>query len=349
MPAFLDFVFSFQDMEYQNDFNFTAIRSEENLGNTKLAHPLPILRRSDRGIQFCYNLRSVERVPYPEEWPWSIRQAATASQFDTQTYRATWIVLKANSKLRRKLETDASSNRFTDSHPYDHMLGSFAAYLSTHTMVCEWARGHWALYITFLESRMQEETRQLTTLDIGKKTIQGTTMKRLKRTQSTPVALIRRQTTFASDARDRIRRAVTWRSSVSTNAEEPAIELETNQPTASIPSVEPEDWTFECLRDVHALEEKTNEALLIIRSNMSVMSELSNQVVAMSKHADFPESLSNDKCDLVSRFRSQVQSIVSDLKLQEARAENLLQLLSNRKAMVRHTLAQKPCGVVLIM
>lgn len=335
MPAFLDFAFSFGDQEYQKDFNFSAIRLEENLGSTYLANEIPILKRSDRGFQLCYNLRSVEKVSVPEEWPWSIRQTATASQFDTQTHLSSWIVLKANSRLRRKIQTEASSDRFTDSHGFDTVQGSFAAYSLTHIMVCEWARGHWAQYITFLEKNMQEQTRHLTLQDVDKKTIRMPAIRRLERSRSTPAHAIRRRTTLVDNARQHIRQALTWMPSVAASTRHSGTELDRVAPATSAPSDEQEDRLFESLQDVHMLEEKANEALLIVRSNMSVMNELADHIGNMSKQAKFPEAIRADKCNLVPRLQNQIRGIVSDLKLQEARTENLLQLLGNRKAMVR--------------
>jgi hypothetical protein len=338
-PVFLDFVFSFGHQEYPEDFYLSGIRLEQNLDATGEVKSISTLQRSDRGFQLCYNLRSVETTTSPKRWPWSIRQSAISSQYDVRTSRATWIILKANKKLRVKLQDAAQSARFTDSDRFDTVKGSFAAYLATHVIVCEWARGHWARYITFLEGELQRRTRFAALTDVDKPVIQGTTSMRLDRRMAMPIQPIQRQTIWQSTKQSigKARTVLSWRPSRTAAAAEPDVELDDAASVASEAPPATEDFTFDALQELHSLEERSHKAVLSIQLNMSIMKELREHIFALATMTHFPDDLRRNKCTMIDGFAAQILSIMNDLKLQEARLRTLLQLLGNRKAMVSNT------------
>ncbi|KAF1354718.1 hypothetical protein BDV97DRAFT_88807 [Delphinella strobiligena] len=96
---------------------------------------------------------------YP--WPWALRQAAIYHSLDLENGRATWVTVKANDILARRI---AESNEIMheapstidNTTPFDVSL---YASLASHLIICDWAAESWRWYINFLENRLQENSR----------------------------------------------------------------------------------------------------------------------------------------------------------------------------------------------
>jgi hypothetical protein len=93
-------------------------------------------------------------------------------------------------------------------------------------------------------------------------------------------------------------------------------------------------FTFSDLQRIQYIEEKAQEALLVLNSNTEVLEELRQYYRNVVKHDDFPSSLRIDCQDALSRFDRCVLVVKKDLQMLQARTQNLLQLLANRKNLV---------------
>lgn len=91
--------------------------------------------------------------------------------------------------------------------------------------------------------------------------------------------------------------------------------------------------SFEDLQKVHFVEEKTNEALLVLQANASVMHELKGF------YTDAEDGLNavSDKSlsPTITTFKRLLDATTKDLAMQQARVEMLLKLLADRKSLVR--------------
>jgi hypothetical protein len=102
MASFLDFVFPFGKQVYARDFHFSGFREESRLVYDSKDAGIPGLGRSGIGLKLCYNLRSVERSSEPS-LPWSIRQTAVYHDFDLETGRTLWVIVKGNKLIKNRM------------------------------------------------------------------------------------------------------------------------------------------------------------------------------------------------------------------------------------------------------
>jgi hypothetical protein len=157
MAPFLDFVFPFGKQVYPRDFHFSGFREESRLVHGGRDAGIPELGRSGIGLKLCYNLRSVERSNEPS-LPWSIRQTAVYHDFDLETGRTLWVIVKGNKLIKK---------RINDSFPVqsapriDSRIAAFSESLASHSLMCDWAGENWRWYINDLEDKLQDLTRDI--------------------------------------------------------------------------------------------------------------------------------------------------------------------------------------------
>lgn len=163
MPAFLDFLFTFGLSEHTKDFHFSGFRSEMNFddGDTRLV--LLQMGRSGRELRMAYIMRGVERVPSQTSWPWAIRQSAIYHSFNIETERSVWLVVKANKVLKKRIATLCEDQALYPAECHEDDLRSFDSSLISHLLVCEWASEQWRWYVSYIESQVQDLTRDVLT------------------------------------------------------------------------------------------------------------------------------------------------------------------------------------------
>jgi hypothetical protein len=86
------------------------------------------------------------------------------------------------------------------------------------------------------------------------------------------------------------------------------------------------------LLQVQRSEEKANKVIMMLEANTEVLQSLKTFYTKIGENKDFPLN-EEVKSDLVS-FRAQLHDMISDSKLQLTRAKLLVQITSNRKALV---------------
>jgi len=115
-----------------------------------------------------------------------------------------------------------------------------------------------------------------------------------------------------------------------TIAEENELRL---QPAANDGELE-KDFTYDDLRAIQYIEDQANGTLLAIRSNISIIGELSGYYNRLRLSKEI-HSVTGTGCDpVIRRFVARFTSILNDMKLHQARLETLLQLLADRKSLV---------------
>ena len=172
MPAFLDFLFSFGKQEHAQDFYSSGFQQEDWLVDIDKGLHIPELGRSGREIRLCYSLRAVEPSKSHLDWPWSVRQTALYHSFDFESGQTTWIILKGDQLMKKRIQSATTSKCTRDFQTNDQ---SFAATFAIHLLLCSWSGEHWRWYINFLEEALQAMTRHtlLVTVDRAPKSQLG--------------------------------------------------------------------------------------------------------------------------------------------------------------------------------
>jgi hypothetical protein len=104
MPAYLDFMLVFGAQSDPKDLRFSGFREHVNLKHTSDELPVPVLGRSGRTYQICYNLKSSQFKRKSDEDitldQWSIRQSAIYHAFDVESGTTLWIVTKGGEAVQ---------------------------------------------------------------------------------------------------------------------------------------------------------------------------------------------------------------------------------------------------------
>lgn len=100
-------------------------------------------------------------------------------------------------------------------------------------------------------------------------------------------------------------------------------------------------FTFSDLQNIQFIEEKAQEALLVLKLNTEVFEELREHYKNAVAHKEFPEQIMIDCKDDLLQFDRRVVGVKKDMRMLLSRTENLLQLLSNRKNLVGCSLTEK--------
>jgi hypothetical protein len=96
-----------------------------------------------------------------------------------------------------------------------------------------------------------------------------------------------------------------------------------------------ESFSFSNLQDVQSYEEKVRELLLVVRSNIKIVTSIKDYYMELVGSPDFPDDIKMGSTRKIKNFEKTVLSIVNDLEMQHSRASMLLSTLTNRKGLVR--------------
>jgi hypothetical protein len=241
---------------------------------------------------------------------------------------------------------------------FESTASSFASTLATHLILCDWCDEDWRWYLTFLEKRLQNLTRRSLALDIPKAPnfVEPSTFQNLVQ----PQASFRRT---LSDATKRTF-STSWRLSTSGSSLEktsfkPSFPQPSSPTTASskpkLPPVLPpgmdgsnsqrssdndEIFSVKTLQQVQFIEDKTNEVLLILESNIKILNCLKKHYQTILESAACPAEFKSDCKTQIAYFERRVANIVGDLEIQLSSANTLLQLLENRKSLVSYSVLE---------
>ena len=94
------------------------------------------------------------------------------------------------------------------------------------------------------------------------------------------------------------------------------------------------EFSFSDLQRIQFIEEKANETLLVLKANITVLTELRQHYRSLLESENWPPELGLEcKCE-IDRFEKRVSHIENDLRMQQSRTETLLRLLADRKSLV---------------
>ena len=331
MPEFLDFLCPFGMQQYAQDFHFSGFRQSTRLTDADRGLNVPELGWSGRDIRLCYNLKSVERSESQPDWPWSIRHCAAYHSFDTENGLANWIFIKGDQLMKNRIKLATDTSGLPETSSFQSNDRAFASSLATHLILCDWSAESWRWYLNFLEEALQTASRRTLTV--------------VTNPPSSPA--VAEET--VSEKRGKF-----WPSA----SRGPAIPpLETGKPalptSRPLPPVTPtspisrpvpakpfeknseHEYSFSDLQKLQFIEEKADEAILVLHTNINVLTELKQHYNVLKDSDEWPEELrSSCKAD-IARFDRRVTNVENDLGKQKLRAETLVRLLANRKSLVK--------------
>lgn len=344
MPGFLDFIFPFGLQENAQDFHFSAFREETHLLPAEKSLAIKEIGRSGRNISMCFNLKGVERSD-AQSWPWSMRQTSAYHSFDIETGKALWIFVKGNEVIEERVQSATSSDRLSRKGPMETPGRVFSSTFDTHLILCEWSVENWRWYINYLEAVLQDMTSRSLAIRIGKnpksapeETFHFTKARTLSAAQRGSQGLQPPRLHAPTPPRSRVPSYHTTNPPPSGSAPPPKV----LPPGMARPSLEKdhkteelEDFSFHDLQQVQFIEEKMNECLLVIDSNVHVLTELRGYYNSLTELAEWPlaEACSAD----VVRFSKRIASTITELRMHHSRAETMLRLLGERKSLVCST------------
>jgi hypothetical protein len=141
----------------------------------------------------------------------------------------------------------------------------------------------------------------------------------------------------------KVKRTVTQiirRAASATGTLPPPIPLQSIPQTAPPPEFEPDlentkSFSFSDLQKVQSYEEKVRELLLVVGSNIKIVTAIKDYYMELVESSEFPNEIKLGSTRKIKDFQRAVLSIVNDLEMQHSRASMLLSTLTNRKGLVR--------------
>ena len=369
MPAFLDFLFSFGLQEYPQDFDFSGFRQHTTLSDFDRGLMIPEVGRSGRGYQLCYSLKAVEQSRSQMEWPWSIRQTAIHHSFDVNHGRANWIIIKGDQLMKNRIRLaikDTGLNGTSDSHC---VARAFVSTLVIHMVIGDWSCESWRWYINFLQEKFQGTTRRTVTsiveeeppspaletmLEPGtqcdclrRQTNPSIQKSQKRRMRASPWSRISKKT-YATKAFSRTRkkttvdeqeqpsRSTSTPSKTSTSVSTPGPQASPTSPCGISDHVESSrsEYSFDDWQKAQFIEEKANDVLLVLKTNMQVLADLRQYYQETAYCEDCPRELKLKCSNDISRFEKRIAGIEKKHQMQQQRVELLLRSMANRKSLV---------------
>ena len=297
MPETVDFLLAFGVSEHPKDFHYSGFRSEMNLSQESNRLILRDLGRSGREIRLCHILRSVERVDVTSKSPnsWS------------------WSIRPA---------------------------------VTYHSFDIESQRSVWLMVKAngVIKNRVRASCKDQDLYRLSPPDNVDNTFESTLRTHLILCAWAGENWRwYINDIEQRVqtltREALTESMDQTTLLTEylPSDKAEIQSGSSGNEKHEDEKGahlSFQHLQEIHYVEERANEGLLVLRSNAAVIQELRDfyMEVASSLHA-------NTECvkpssSAMTEFQRHLDITVKDLAMQQSRLQVLLQLLVDRRALV---------------
>jgi hypothetical protein len=361
-PGFLEYIFPFGQQEYSKDFHFIGFKADNKLKDSRAGLCIPELGRSGYELRLFYSLKAVESTPDQRHWPWSIRPVSVYHSFDVQTGQSTWVFVKGNSLIKKRV-MELSRSYATSSFDSTSLRFMFA--LQVQLIMCQWAVENCASYIAFIEESLQKTTRKALHTNLSERVLQ--------RENSTPLASPLRVSSWRSNQDSfsfhRINSGSTlpvskkkWKFDILSRSSdlEKQMEVENDteilpitqsslnfnpqrsqprmQPTQLPPNFQSNDspapgdqFSFGDLQYIQQLEERAQEASLVISLNQKVLTEIRQYYIDVLNSDNVPQEFQNES---IREFSDDVRSLETDLSLIISRFEALLQLIEQRKQLV---------------
>lgn len=352
IPEFVDFLFPFGHQSYKQDFYFSGFCQ-----NTQLAehwrNRRPNARSLRKNLQVCYNLKSVE--PSDTE-DWSIRHCAVHHSFDLEEVRTSWITIKGDRLMKRRIESATSNQRLLGASDFESLDRAFNASLETHLIFCDWSAENWRWYINCLEDGFQYLTRRTFSAPIhlsilstaGQDQYTSNPRTNTERTERSRFSLPSRTQSHVTEKRSlkpplqhRISSPQKYRNPDTGISQPLPPDEDDDEEDGQECSLKPidnkveDEFSFAKLRKIHEIAEKANEAVLVLKQNINILSRLRNYYKLTSNRRDFPKQLADSCENATEDFTRRIEGLENDMQIQILRLETLLRLLGDRKTLVK--------------
>jgi hypothetical protein len=370
MPQFLDVVLSFGTFPGRNvptAFHRCIFRYERFTDpEDARQYNIPQLGRSGLEFRHCYNLWSVEKSDNGQ-LPWNIRQAGVYHSFDIDNGRATWIHVKANNVLEKRIKEATTSAKLLQAKYLQTVQGSFTATLMTHLILFEWCNENWRQYLGHLECEHEAILVKIKNAPIKK------VEKALMDFDSNIDSIFQplpRQISFPAPTRSGTinSQATLWaptRKDTTASGQYSLSKLQTGrQPTGSnltgttlatvqraVSSMSPiaegsppdnesnpfqifDEFKFDDLQRLHALGTKLQEADMILKLNADVLIEMTEYYQQSVRDLNTPHTIRESCQAALSNFVHRTSGIIRELQTERTRIATLILLLEDGKVLV---------------
>ena len=363
MPEFLDLLYPLGKRDNAQDFYSGNFTQHTHLSDASQALRVPERSWSGFDFQLCYSLKSVERSEMQTEWPWSIRHSAVHHTFDVKNVRSTWVIVKGNRLMERRISAATSTRGPPAFSAYEKINMAFTAAMRTHLMMFDWSAENWRWYITFLEDQLKELTGGAISFDANVPTspLEKQALIALGRRTSSqasqPVKESQRSRKFSFP---RFSRSTTQETdkmpSVPEQQKVPAQQFYVNpksgkkQPlppgksigspqTPTSPKVQYDGhgqrmFNFRHLQDMQDLEESVNEMILVLKLNANTTNQVCQFYRSLFENKEVPETIQKHCLGDMVQFERRLQVIDGNTNAHTLRAEALLRLIADRKTLV---------------
>jgi hypothetical protein len=293
----------------------------------------------------CYNLKSVEPSEYQPHMPWSIRQTAVYHSLDLESGKAFWIIVKGDELIKERIQDSMQPSRIPKQvEELDSKGNAFATSLATHMVICDWCNEYWRWYISYLEEAMRDKTRLSFAVMLDNPESPNTDKPRKGRTMSTlsrPFSEKRwwsnstLKTPPTSPKKDRKDSTGPLMGLPPSPGPPPGLNtLSSSQSLSPCLHASPNYYSFADFQEVQLTGDRVNEVLLVLESNISVLTKIQEHYRTVSHSEHFPKELNHDCRTQLERFKKRISDIIDDLHMQQSRAATLLRVVADRKDLV---------------
>lgn len=339
-PFFLDFLFLFGRKLYAQGFHFSSFRHRTAILERFKENPIDSLGRSGAVIEICFNLQGVEKDSRPGGRPWSIRHAVAYHKIDVVSGCGTWLFVKGNQLLKDRLQC-LLGQLTHGQNPDDLAQEGLSNSLQVYILLCDWAVENWRWYINYLEDTFNGLSRKA----IEQEVIGSPTSPQVSETTCVE------SKGEGPDSPKAKRVPWPWHTRKRSQTDEEAFPMYLHpSATAGHPLEPPEPppppmmgtnsdidlFKFGDLQRVQHIEEKVNEAVLVLKSNVKTIARIKAYFLDLRSSKDVPRQIIEPetvKDDLMD-FEDQLTSLETDLAMHQTRAESLLTLVAHRKTLV---------------
>ena len=343
MPEILDFLFAFGRQLHLQDFHFSAFKQRSYYSKSRKSQSLPDLGRSDQVVEMCYNLKTIEKTT--GIWPWSPRQTLVYHSFDVGNGLSNWLIVKADSLMRSRFNSIRDSIHLDDRDLLKRRNQVFAWSLLLHRLVCEWCGENWRQYINYLEDEFNKSSKSIVSEEVKRhpepvsKPLPVATISALGADTLMP---------YRRRIRSAPRQALGMVPMLANQAHWAAV-ADPEDPPADPPELPPHiiaekqsssaeraqsEFTFPDLQRIQYIQEKVNESLLLLKSNLQILTSLKQFYISLMKAEDLPEALRENCQEVLAVFDERVAMVERELSMHVARVETLLQMIEARKNLV---------------
>ncbi|KAL9038513.1 MAG: hypothetical protein Q9214_005251, partial [Letrouitia sp. 1 TL-2023] len=354
MPEFVDYLSFFGRQMKAENLYYSRLYQKVRVNSSDQGVQIPERHWSGYDLSICYSFKAVEPSKSQETWPWSIRHCAVYHSFDLRRTRAIWVIIKGDDLIERRIKAFTKRNDAGRASPIESLDRGFAESLAINIILAEWSVESWSYYIEFLEAKLDELTDGIVILNADAPVDFATKKKVLMRrfsnknwerrnSQYDQVSLSQKSSHPRNSNRampkDGIEKEVSDR--MYTNAKgkkqpmppgrKPSHSQGQTLPPDNLDAWGQQQFSFRDLQKIQDLEERANEAAVVLKTNARIVSQLRMCYLSfINGHKIFSNVKKKCKEDVIS-FVRQLDVIENSFHLQILRLDALLHLLAGRR------------------